>query len=213
MTTRRNLDDARSYGRSIQPIHDLQPADGSATGSDVFAILDVSEIEADAQPKRITLSGVAEAIAPYISISSAPVLGPNGAIQYKTGTTVSGSENAIFTGSGIYASGVTSTSYTTNLAGFNTVTATGYTLLDTDNGRTVLFSNVSGAVVLIPQGLTPGFNCTMIQLASGQVTVTSGASVALNSAGGTFKTAQQYAVAGVIGIASNTYILTGETSA
>jgi hypothetical protein len=213
VTTRRSPDDARSYGRSIQSIHYLQPADGSATGADIFAILNVSEIEADAQPKKITLSGVAEAISPYISIPSSSTLGPTGAIQFKVGTVASGSENAIFTGSGIYASGVTSPNYTTNLAGFNTVSATGYTLLNTDNGRTVLFSNISGAAVLVPQGLTPGFNCTMIQLASGQVTVTSGVSVALDSAGSTFKTAQQYAVAGVIGVAADMYILTGETSA
>ena len=212
MTTRRSPDDARSYGRSIQSIHYLQPENGSATGADIFAILNVSEIEADAQPKKITLSGVAQTISPYITITNPSAIGPTGAIQFEVGALASGSENAIFTGSGIYASGVTSPNYTTNLAGFNTVSATGYTLLNTDNGRTVLFNNISGAAILVPQGLTPGFKCTMIQLASGQVTVTSGVSVALDSAGSKFKTAQQYAVAGVIGIATNTYIITGETS-
>ena len=213
MTTRRNLDDARSYGRSIQPIHDLQGADGSVAGDDVFAILDVSQIDADAQPKKVTVSGLAEAVSPYITVAGPTILGPEGAIQFKTGTTTSGTENAIFTGSGIYASGFTSPSYTTNLAAFNTVSATGYILANTDNGRTLLLNNVSGAVVQVPQGLTPGFNCTVIQLASGQITLTSGTAVILDSAGGTFKTAQQFAVAGIIGINTDTYILTGETSA
>ena len=213
MATRRNLDDARSYGRSIQPIHDLETGDSALSGADVFAVLDVSEIDADAQPKKVTVSGLAIAATPYINISSAPTLGPEGAIQFKAGATPSGNENAIFTGSGIYASGITSPSYTTNLASFNTVSATGYVLANTDNGRTVLFNNVSGAVVQVPQNLTAGFNCTLIQLASGQVTLTSGTSVTLNSAGATFKTARQYAVAGLIGVATNSYVLTGETSA
>lgn len=217
MTTRRNLDDARSYGRSIQPIHDLQSADGSVAGDDIFAILDVSQIDADAQPKKVTVSGLAATVGQYITASgtagTVTVLGPEGAIQFKTGTTSSGTENAIFTGSGIYASGVTSPSYTTNLAAFNTVSATGYVLANTDNGRTLLLNNVSGAVVEVPQGLTPGFNCTVIQMASGQVTLTSGTSVTMDSAGATFKTARQFAVAGIIGISTNAYIVTGETSA
>lgn len=212
MATRRNLDDARSYGRSIQPIHDLQTGDSALSGADVLAILDVSEIDADAQPKKVTVSGFAAAAATYITVAG-NATGPAGAIQFKAGTTASGSENAIFTGSGIYASGVTSPSYTTNLANFNTVAATGYVLAATDNGRTVLFTNATGVAVQLPQGLTNGFNCTLIQLASGQVTVTSGTSVTLDSAGATFKTARQFAVAGVIGISADRYILTGETSA
>lgn len=213
MATRRNLDDARSYGRSIQPIHNLQQGDTVLSGADVLAILDVSVVDADAQPKKVTVSGFAAAASPYITVTSAPAIGPEGAVQFKAGTAASGTENVIFTGSGIYASGVTSTSYTTNLAGFNTVATTGYVLANTDNGRTVVFTNATGIAVQLPQGLTNGFNCTLIQLASGQVTVTSGTSVTLDSAGATFKTAKQFAVAGIIGISADRYILTGETSA
>jgi len=213
VATRRNLDDARSYGRSIQPIHDLQTGDSALSGADVLAVLDVSEIDADAQPKKVTVSGFAAAAAAYITVGGSTTLGPAGAIQFKAGTTASGSENAIFTGSGIYASGITSPSYTTTLASLNTVATTGYVLAATDNGRTVLFTNATGVAVQVTQGLTNGFNCTLIQLASGQVTVTSGTSVTLDSAGATFKTARQFAVAGVIGISADRYILTGETSA
>jgi hypothetical protein len=215
MSGRRSLDNARTYGRSLQPIHDLQLADGGVSGDDILAILDVNAIDADAQPKKVTVSGMAAAVSPYVTVTpTAPAaVGPAGAIQFSSNNLISGSSNAIFTGSGIYASGVASPSYTTDLSTYNTVSTTGYVLANTDNGRTVLFTNLSGAVLQVPAGLTPGFNCTLIQLASGQVTLTSGTSVILNSAGSTFKTARQYAVAGLIGVSSDTYVLTGETSA
>ena len=55
MATRRKLDDALDYGRSMQPIHELQSAGASASPEDIVAILDISEVDADAQPKKITL--------------------------------------------------------------------------------------------------------------------------------------------------------------
>lgn len=61
MTARRKLDDALDYGRNMQPIHELQDAGVSAAADDIVAILDVSEIDADAQPKKITLQDLVTA--------------------------------------------------------------------------------------------------------------------------------------------------------
>jgi hypothetical protein len=45
----------------MQPIHELQDAGVSAAANDIVAILDVSEIDADAQPKKITLQDLVTA--------------------------------------------------------------------------------------------------------------------------------------------------------
>ena len=212
MTTSRSWSTARQFGRQLQNLHDLQEATPSTiSADDILPLLNVNEVTADAQPKKVTISGLGAAAAPYIAMASGSARGPEGAIQYNDDGVLAGSANAIFTGSGIYASGVTSPSYTTNLASINSVSATGYVLTNTDNGRTVLFTSASPVAVQVPAGLSPGFNCTLIQTTvSGQVTLASGTGVAVNSAYGATKTNTRYSVAGVIGIAADSYILTGD---
>lgn len=60
MATRRKLDDALEYGRHLQSVHELQAIGASAAADDIVALLDVSEVDADAQPKKITLQQVVE---------------------------------------------------------------------------------------------------------------------------------------------------------
>jgi hypothetical protein len=59
---RSNLTAAREFGRFLEPVNNLQPADGIAAPDDVLIILDVSEVSAAGQPKKITISGLADAI-------------------------------------------------------------------------------------------------------------------------------------------------------
>ncbi len=82
---KRSLDDARTFGRSIQPTHDLQPEAGSADGDSVFAILDVNEIEADAQPKKITFTGVANVVGPLLTPTAIPAAGSDTQVQFNDG--------------------------------------------------------------------------------------------------------------------------------
>jgi len=208
----RDWSTARAYGRFMQDLHLLQEATQSdLSQDDILFVLNVNEVQADAQPKRVTLSGLAVAGSPYATAVSGSAVGVEGAVQYNDEGIVSGSANFIFTGSGIYASGVESPNYTTNLASINSVSTSGYTLTNTDNGRTVLFTNEGPTAVQVPTGLTPGFNCTLIQTTvSGQLTVTSGTGVAVNSAYGATKTTTKYSVAGLIGTAANSYVLTGD---
>lgn len=63
---RRNLDDARDFGRSVSRLTDLVST-ANVGESDVFLVLDTTEIQADAQPKQTTLSGVVN------SMSTLPV--------------------------------------------------------------------------------------------------------------------------------------------
>jgi hypothetical protein len=208
----RDWSTARDFGRSMQATHLLQEAAPSdLSGDDILFLLDVNEVPADAQPKKVTISGLGAATAAYGAAASGSAQGTNGTVQFNNEGFLDGSENFIFTGSGIYASGVLSPSYTTNLSSINSVSTSGYTLADTDNGRTVLFTNEAASTVTVPPSLTPGFNCTLIQTTvSGQVTIASGTGVALNSAYGAFKTTTRYSVAGVIGVASDSYVVTGD---
>lgn len=203
---------AREFGRKLQAGHLLQQAQPrDLSGDDILTVLNVNEILADAQPKKVTISGLGSASAPYVATASGSAVGATGSIQYNEQGYLAGSSNLVFNGSGIYSSGVSSPNYTTNLAGFNSVVTSGYTLINTDNGRTVLFTNAAPTVVTVPPGLDPGFNCTLIQTTvSGQVTIASGVGVTLNSAYSAFKTTTRYSVAGVIGIAANSYIVTGD---
>ena len=208
----RDWSSARAYGRSLQNLHLLQGAVPSdLSGDDILPILNVNEIIADAQPKQVTISGIAAIAAPYVASASGSARDGNGAVQFNNQGTLDGSQNFIFTGSGIYASGVASPSYTTNLSNINSVASSGYTLTETDNGRTVLLTNQAASVVTVSSSLSPGFNCTLVQMSvSGQITIASGTGVALNSAYGANKTTTRYSVAGIIGVASNSYILTGD---
>jgi hypothetical protein len=196
----------------MQSVHLLQEATpDKLSGDDVLFLLNVNEVPADAQPKKVTVSGLSSSLTPYIVVTSGSAAGVNGSVQFNSGGALSSSANLLFTGSGLYASGVESPSYTTNLSSINSVSTSGYILQPTDNGRTILFTSENPTAVQIPSGLSPGFNCTFIQsTVSGQITLTSGTSVVLNSAYGARKTTTRYSVAGVIGVASNSYILTGD---
>jgi len=63
---RRNLDDARDFSRSVSRLTDLVST-ADIGENDVFLVLDTTEIQADAQPKQVTLSGVVN------SMSTLPV--------------------------------------------------------------------------------------------------------------------------------------------
>ena len=91
-----------------------------------------------------------------------------------------------------------------------------YTATATDNRRIIIFNAAAGVTLTLPNTLTEGWECGILQMGAGQVTiaVTGGT---LLSRGGHTKTAGQYATASVI-VESNAgtapvVILTGDTSA
>jgi len=95
-----------------------------------------------------------------------------------------------------------------------TATGTTYSLSSDNNNRLALFTAASGTTVTIPSGLPSGFSCLLVQTTtSGQVTVSGGNGVTLRSALSSTKTAYQWAVASVIYIGTEEYLLTGEVTA
>ena len=99
--------------------------------------------------------------------------------------------------------------YRITSAAINAQTATGYTLVATDNGRIITFDSAATHTLRIPTGLDIGFNATVIQLGTGQVTCTglSGATVNCYASGN--KILGQHGSASVICYASNVYNLAG----
>jgi hypothetical protein len=94
-------------------------------------------------------------------------------------------------------------------AAINAQTATGYTLVSTDNGKIITFDSAATHTLRIPTGLDIGFNATIIQLGTGQVTCTglSGATVNCYASGN--KILGQHGSASVLCYASNVYNLAG----
>jgi hypothetical protein len=108
--------------------------------------------------------------------------------------------------------GVLADTYQLNNPGVTTKSASTYTLNNNDNGKIVVFTSASAVTLTIPAGLTPRFTCSIVQYGVGQVTVAAGAGVTLRLRGSTNKTGGQYAIASLISVVTNEYILAGDTS-
>lgn len=85
MTGKRDLDTAREWGRQIIKTNELQQFE-SIPANGVFAVIDPNIIEADGQPRKMSLSGIIQ------SAADAGILNPSG----------SANANNIIGGSGIF---------------------------------------------------------------------------------------------------------------
>ena len=95
-----------------------------------------------------------------------------------------------------------------------TVSEPSYTFSSVNNNRLALFTASSGITAVVPSGLADGFNCLIVQTtASGQVTISGASGVTIRRALSSTKTAYQYAVASIIKIGMEEYLLSGEVTA
>lgn len=103
---------------------------------------------------------------------------------------------------------------TSQLSGFaanmNTQTGTTYTLLASDNGKIIILNNASAITVTIPS-LFAGFNCMLIQLGAGQITLT-GSGTTISNRSGFTKSGGTNAIVTLIGINATTFISGGDMS-
>ena len=120
--------------------------------------------------------------------------------------------NATITLSGaVTADEVTAASYILSSAGINAKTAS-YTLVATDNGKTITMNVASANNLTVPASLAVGFSCTVIQLGAGQTTIVA-SSTTLNSYQGYLKISGQHGSASIVSYTSNVYNVTGNLSA
>jgi hypothetical protein len=97
-------------------------------------------------------------------------------------------------------------------ASINEQNGTTYTLLSSDAGKVITLNNASAITLTVPTGLGANFNCTLVQLGAGQVTI-SGSGTTVSNRSGYTKIAGQYGVATLLSYADTTWILAGDTTA
>jgi hypothetical protein len=105
-------------------------------------------------------------------------------------------------------------SASSKISGFSadvTAKTSSYTLLATDNGQFLRFDSSSATTLTIPSGLPIGFNCTVIQYGTGQVTF-AGSGTTLRNRSSLTKTAGQYSMVSIVSVATNIFVLSGEMS-
>ena len=116
-----------------------------------------------------------------------------------------------YTGSAWEYAGATSQALT-----LNAQTGTTYTLALADSGKFVTLSNASAITLTVPTNATVAFpvgtQVNIVQLGAGQVTV-GGAGVTLRSNGSKLKLFGQYAAATLVKIATDEWVLIGNTAA
>lgn len=194
---------------------DCEPA--AAAGSDSFKTIQVSgqsDVVADSATDTLTLAAGSNVTITTnagtdtitIAASSAGVTGPGsstdnaiarfdgtggGTIQ-NSGVVIDDSDNMVGNQGALY-----------NFKGsINAQTGTTYTTQDSDNGKVITLSNAGSITLTVHQAAAAGFNCLIIQLGAGQVTVAAGGTGNVRNRSGHTKLAGQYA-AGSIFIVSN----------
>jgi hypothetical protein len=95
----------------------------------------------------------------------------------------------------------------------NTQSGTTYTLLSSDNGAVIQFTNANPITVTIASGLGANFYCTLIQWGAGQITVSPDTGVTRNSEDSQYKTAGQYAGIDLFAVSADTFWMGGSTAA
>tara|TARA_Y100000004_G_scaffold82044_1_gene92062 strand:- start:59 stop:538 length:480 start_codon:yes stop_codon:yes gene_type:complete len=98
MTGKRDLSTAREWGREILKTHELQAYDSSSQDA-VLPVLDTTEIQADAQPRKMSISGImntaiAAGIVSPAGSGSAPF---NGELSFAGGITLDNTVSGVYT--------------------------------------------------------------------------------------------------------------------
>lgn len=93
-----------------------------------------------------------------------------------------------------------------------TSSITNYTLVDSDSGKFLTINSSSITNLVIPVGLPNGFTVSFCQVGTSKISIIANPGVVYYNRSGHAKTAGQYAVASIIGISADTYILLGDTS-
>jgi C4-dicarboxylate-specific signal transduction histidine kinase len=105
----------------------------------------------------------------------------------------------------------------TAMIAINAQTGTTYTTVLSDDGKLLTCSNAASIAVTIPPNSSVaygiGTQINIAQLGAGQVTITAGAGVTLNSSGAKLKTKDQYSVATCVKTDTNTWFVVGNLSA
>jgi hypothetical protein len=129
-------------------------------------------------------------------------------VDLTTAQNIAGAKTFSNAVSGNNTSGATLAGFSANM---NTQTGTTYTLSTSDNGKIITLNNASAITLTVP-ALFAGFNCMIVQLGSGQVTLQAGSLVTISNRSSNTKTAGANAIATILGLTSTTFISSGDMS-
>ena len=125
----------------------------------------------------------------------------------RTGTNLRYTAGNVSTTGNLTGGNVSTSTISGFAANVATISAT-YNLTAADNGKIIQSTAASAITVTIPAGLPTGFNCTIVQMGTGQITFSG---TYLNR-GNFTKTASQYAVVSIMHLGSDKIIVAGEMS-
>ncbi len=97
-----------------------------------------------------------------------------------------------------------------SFAGFFDVSGSTYSLSAVDKNKIGRFTSGSSVTLTIPSGLPSDFRCMILQMGAGQVTILPGSGVARRSKLSSTRTAYQYAVATLLCVGAEEYLLSGD---
>lgn len=143
----------------------------------------------------------------FLSSLSGPVSVPNGGTGAATLTGI-----LMGNGTSAFTAATAGTDYVSPIASVNAQTGTTYTVVAADNGKIITFNNAGAITVTVPSGLGAGFNCLLIQIGAGQVSLTASGTTINNRQSHT-KLAGQHAAATLAAYVANTFNFSGDTSA
>jgi hypothetical protein len=130
-----------------------------------------------------------------VEASNTIQLGNTSVIAVKTSGALNGGNTATSTVSGFAAN-------------INTITGASYSLTAADNGKIITLNNASAITLTVPS-LFAGFNCMIVQLGAGAVTLTA-SGVTISNRNSFTKTAGTNAIATLIALTSTTFISAGD---
>lgn len=202
-----DADQANKVASLLTTKGDLMVTDGSAlnrlaVGTNDYAVLADSSATNGVKWGQVPAAGIASD-----AVTTAKILDSNV-------TTAKIADNAVTQAK--LADRVIGSAEYDNLT-LNAQTGTTYTLVLADAHKLVTLSNASAITLTVPPNSSVAFETgdqvNLLQLGAGQVTVAAGSGVTLRAQGSKVKLNGQYAIATLVKIASDEWVLVGNTTA
>lgn len=150
----------------------------------------------------------------FISSSDTIIINPTNYTRFDTDIVVGNNEDAGFIRSEAniieVTDGSTGLGTIVDIIATNVQVGTTYTLVAADNGKVITLDNASAITLTVPDSLATGFNCTIVQLGAGTVTVSMGGSDNLRSRGTLTDLNGQYARGKLEKFTSTEWLFSGD---
>jgi hypothetical protein len=143
------------------------------------------------------------------AVTNTYLVNDTGTFKIFNGVGTTGTEIAAFSSGNVTVTGtVTSGGYIATSSAINPQ-INSYTLTSSDNGKIITMNSSSGITLTVPNSLDVGFSTTIIRLGAGNVGISAGGTVNINSFQNQRNIAGQHAAVSLISYITDTYNLAG----